>query len=72
MVQGMPAAWISIPIDAERTQVTLRLDVEPEGLVEQIGDKLGFPASQAEADLKRFKEFIESRRRETGAWRGQI
>jgi len=25
-----------------------------------------------ESDLKRFKEFIESRGEETGAWRGQV
>jgi hypothetical protein len=25
-----------------------------------------------EGDLQRFKEFIESRGRETGAWRGEI
>jgi hypothetical protein len=23
-------------------------------------------------DLERFKDFIESRRRETGAWRGEV
>ncbi len=61
-----------IPVGADRTEVTLQLDVEPEGVVEQIGDKLGFVSSQAEGDLKRFKSFIESRGRETGAWRGQV
>ncbi|MBW3614861.1 MAG: hypothetical protein KY439_06065, partial [Actinobacteria bacterium] len=52
--------------------VSLDLDVEPEGLVEQIGDKLGFVSKRAEGDLERFKEFIESRPQETGAWRGQL
>ena len=36
------------------------------------GDKLGFVSKQAEGDLKRFKEFIESRSSETGAWRGGV
>ncbi len=54
------------------TRVTLDLDVEPQGIVEKVGDKLGFVSKQSEGDLKRFKEFIESRPAETGAWRGEI
>ncbi len=54
------------------TQVTLDLAVEPDGLKEKIGDKLGFVSKQVEGDLKRFKDFIESRGAETGGWRGQV
>jgi len=61
-----------VPVGPEATRVTLQLDFEPEGLTEQVGDKLGFVAKQAEGDLKRFKKFIEERGRETGAWRGQV
>jgi uncharacterized membrane protein len=60
------------PLGPNSTRVTLDLDVEPEGLKEKIGEKLGFVSRQAENDLKRFKEFIESRGTETGAWRGDI
>ncbi len=60
------------PLDQARTQVTLDLDVAPEGLVEKIGDKLGFVSKQAEGDLERFKKFVEARGRETGAWRGHV
>ena len=60
------------PIDANRTRITLDLDVEPQDWVEKIGDKLGFVSKQSEGDLKRFKDFIESRGRETGAWRGDV
>jgi uncharacterized membrane protein len=60
------------PAGEAKTQISLELDVEPEGLVEKIGDKLGFVAKQAEGDLKRFKELIESRGVETGAWRGEV
>ena len=59
-------------LGANSTRVTLDLDVEPEGLKEKIGEKLGFVSKQVEGDLKRFKEFIESRGAETGAWRGQV
>jgi len=54
------------------TRVTLDLDVEPEGLKEKIGEKLGFVSKQVEGDLKRFKEFVESRGVETGAWSGNV
>jgi uncharacterized membrane protein len=60
------------PLDTNRTQVTLDIDIEPQDLVEKIGDKLGFVSKQSEGDLKKFKDFIESRGRETGAWRGEI
>jgi hypothetical protein len=50
----------------------LQLDVEPEGLVETAGDKLGFVKRQAVGDLNRFKEFIEARGTESGAWRGSV
>lgn len=54
------------------TRVTLRLEFEPEGIVEKVGDALNVIDRRAEGDLGRFKEFIESRGTETGAWRGQV
>jgi uncharacterized membrane protein len=55
-----------------QTRVTLQLDVDPEGPVENVGDALGVVKRQVHEDLKRFKEFIESRGQETGAWRGEV
>ena len=52
--------------------MTLQLDVEPEGPVESVGDALGFVGREAKGDLKRFKEFVESRGVATGAWRGEV
>src|SRR5690606_25002008 len=60
------------PLNDDQTRVTLQMQFEPEGAAEQIGDKLGLVSSRAEGDLKRFKEFIEERGHETGAWRGEI
>jgi uncharacterized membrane protein len=54
------------------TRVMLQLEYDPEGLVENVGDALGVVSRRVEGDLKRFKEFIESRGTETGAWRGEI
>ena len=59
-------------IGESQTRVMLQLDAEPEGIVEQVGDKLGFFGRQVEGDLERFKTFIESRGNETGAWRGEV
>lgn len=60
------------PLGPNTTRVTLRIDYEPEGMVEEVGDKLGFISRRVEGDLKRFKEFIEARGTETGAWRGTV
>jgi hypothetical protein len=50
----------------------VRIDYEPEGFFEEIGDKLGFVSRRVEGDLERFKKFIESRGTESGAWRGAV
>ena len=55
-----------------RSKVMLQREFEPEGVVEQAGDKLGIVKGRTKADLKRFKEFIESQGRESGAWRGDV
>jgi uncharacterized membrane protein len=59
-------------ISDDRTRVMLQLDYEPQGAAETLGDWLGVASSRIEGDLERFKEFIESRGRETGAWRGAV
>jgi carbon monoxide dehydrogenase subunit G len=55
-----------------QTSVHLSLEYEPEGLVEKVGDKLNVVENQAEADLDRFKAFIEAEGYATGAWRGSV
>ena len=59
-------------LDDTTTKVMLQLDFDPDGFVEQVGDKMGIVKSQTKADLDRFKEFIEERGSETGAWRGDV
>jgi uncharacterized membrane protein len=59
-------------VGADRTKVTLEMDFEPEGLAEKAGDALGIVRSRVKGDLERFKEFIEERGVETGAWRGEV
>jgi uncharacterized membrane protein len=60
------------PLDTHHTKVMLTLDYEPEDILEKAGDALGILSLQVEGDLKRFRDFIEERGRETGGWRGEI
>ena len=60
------------PLSNTRTRITLELTYEPQDAVETVGDMLGAVRMEAKANLKRFKQMIEQRGEETGAWRGTI
>jgi uncharacterized membrane protein len=60
------------PVGNNGTRICLRLNYDPEGALENAADALGVVGRRVEGDLKRFKEFIQTRQRETGAWRGEI
>ncbi|HZB04646.1 MAG TPA: SRPBCC family protein [Actinomycetota bacterium] len=59
-------------IDDGKTRVMLQLEFEPDDALEKSGDVLGLVKRRAKGDMERFKEFIESRGTETGAWRGEV
>jgi uncharacterized membrane protein len=59
-------------LDENRSRVMLQMEFEPEGFKEQAADVLGIVSRRVKGDLEKFKEFIEERGRETGAWRGQV
>lgn len=54
------------------TRVMIQIDWEPKGVVEKAGSIVGVDKHRVKADAKRFKQFIEDRGRETGAWRGDV
>jgi uncharacterized membrane protein len=56
----------------DKTRVTVRLNYEPKGMTEKVGDMLGMVSRRVQGDLERFKAFIESKGHETGAWRGAV
>ncbi len=60
------------PVGAGSTLVHLTLEYEPEGVVEQAGDKLGIVGRQVTSDLERFKRLIEDQGYASGAWRGTV
>jgi hypothetical protein len=41
-------------------------------VIENVGTALGLDDRQVSKDLDRFKELIESRGWESGAWRGEV
>ncbi|MFJ4980186.1 SRPBCC family protein [Streptomyces coeruleorubidus] len=59
-------------LDDTHTRVELVMDVEPSGAVEKAGDMLGAIDRQIKGDMQRFKQYIEKRGGESGAWRGRI
>ena len=59
-------------LDDATTRVTLQMYVEPEGVIENVGDWAGVLDRRVQGDMERFKEYIESRGVETGAWRGEV
>ncbi len=73
-VSGAPNAGVVTfhRLSDSKAKVMLQLETEPQGAVEKIGDALGVVGRRVEKDLERFKEFIEQRGQETGAWRGNV
>ena len=59
-------------IDDDTTRIMLQMDYEPEGVIENAGDTSGVLSLRIQADLERFKDFVESSGQETGAWRGKV
>ncbi|MFB6549820.1 MULTISPECIES: SRPBCC family protein [unclassified Streptomyces] len=59
-------------LDDTHTRVELVMDVEPTGIAEKTGDMLGVIDRRVKGDMQRFKEYIEGRGGESGAWRGRI
>ena len=59
-------------IDDGTTRIMVQMDWAPEGIAEEVGSALGADDRRLKRDLRRFKQFIESRGTATGSWRGEI
>jgi uncharacterized membrane protein len=59
-------------LNDDETRVTVQMDWQPEGVLENVGATLGLDDRQVSRDLGRFKELIEQRGIESGAWRGEV
>jgi uncharacterized membrane protein len=60
------------PLGPDSTLVKVEMSYEPDGLMEQVGAKIGLDSRQVAGDLKRFKQLVETMDAETGAWRGEV
>ncbi|HEX5370504.1 MAG TPA: SRPBCC family protein, partial [Dehalococcoidia bacterium] len=69
---GVDGTVVFHPLDRDRTEIELHMGYEAEGLKEQVGGALGFLSRKVDSDLKRFKDYVEHRGIESGAWRGEI
>ena len=56
----------------DRTRVTVQMEWATDGVAEKAGSALGLDDRRVKGDLERFKEMIEARGSETGAWRGEV
>ena len=55
-----------------QARVTVQIDAEPDGPIESAGEAIGLLKRRVKGDLERFKQFIERRGDDTGAWRGEV
>ncbi len=60
------------PLNKERTRIKLTMEYEPKGFLENVGDAVGIVSGKVEDAVERFKDLLEKRRGETGAWRGEV
>jgi uncharacterized membrane protein len=60
------------PLGSDRTKIDVTISWEPEGMLESLGEKVGADTMGVKKDLQNFKELIERRGAETGAWRGEV
>ena len=60
------------PLDGTRTLVRLSMSYQAQGPLEQAGSAAGLDRKRVRGDLERFKQLIESRGSESGAWRGEV
>jgi len=60
------------PRGDSRALIRLSMSYQAEGPAETVGSAAGLDSQRVRGDLKRFKELIESRGTETGAWRGEV
>jgi uncharacterized membrane protein len=60
------------PLAENRTLVRLSFGYQVEGFVEAVGSAAGLDRRRVDGDLARFKDLIEGRGTESGAWREDI
>jgi uncharacterized membrane protein len=60
------------PLGRSRTLVRLSMSYQAKGTGEAIGSAAGLDTRRVRGDLENFKQFLEDRGTESGAWQGEI
>jgi uncharacterized membrane protein len=60
------------PRGPSRTLVRLSMSYQAEGTREAVGSAIGLDSRRVRRDLNNFKQFLDNRSTESGAWRGEI
>jgi len=60
------------PLGNDRTRVQLTMEYQPETALEKAGDAVGLVSAKVEKAVEKFKDLVENRGTETGAWRGEV
>jgi uncharacterized membrane protein len=60
------------PRGESKALIRLSMSYQAEGMAEAVGSAAGLDARRIRGDLERFKDLVESRGAETGAWRGEV
>jgi uncharacterized membrane protein len=55
-----------------RSRIRLQMTYTPDGVTEKVGSAIGLDQRRIRGDLERFRDLLETRQGETGAWRGEI
>jgi uncharacterized membrane protein len=59
-------------LDEANTRVTLRLNYEPEGVIETVGAAVGAMELSVKQDLEAFKDLLEHGEEDGSGWRGHV
>jgi uncharacterized membrane protein len=60
------------PRGESKTLIRLSMSYKADGPIESLGSTAGLDRQRIRGDLQRFKELIETRGTESGAWRGEV
>jgi len=59
-------------LDADTTRLTVQLDWEAKGLLENVGAALGVDNRAIKNELKHFKDYVEAGNADGSGWRGDV
>ena len=59
-------------VGEDRSRIKLAMTYRPQGPIEKVGSAAGLDRRRIRGDLERFRDLVESRGVESGAWRGEV